>query len=76
MTRFTAVIHSSGPDAVDFCEDIYEITAETPQAAIAEARRRFDQEILPHWPRLCVEGVFVLPENVDCNEFELSDAIG
>lgn len=75
MTRFTAVIHSSGQDAVDFCEDTYEITAETPQAAISEARRRFDAEILPHWPQLCVEDAFVLPEDVDCDEFELCDAI-
>lgn len=75
MTRFTAVIHSSGPDAVDFCEDTYEITAETPEAAIAEARRRFDREILPRWPGLRVEDAFVLPDDADCNDFELCDAI-
>jgi|OM-RGC.v1.034109956 hypothetical protein len=75
MKTFTVAIHSGGSSAVDFCEDIYEITAETPQVAIAEARRRFDAEILPHWPHLRIDDVFAVPEDVDCNEFELRDAI-
>jgi hypothetical protein len=75
MGLYDVVVHSSGSSAVDFCEDVFSVRAPTPQAAIAEARRRFDAEILPHWPHLCVEDAFVLPEDVDCDEFELCDAI-
>ena len=75
MGIYDVVVHSNGPSAVDFCEDVFSVTAETPQAAIAEARRRFDAEILPHWPGLRVEDAFVLPADADCNDFELCDAI-
>lgn len=73
MTVFSVVIHSSGPDAVDYCEDCYEIAADTPQSAISAAKRRFSGEILPRWPGLVVEDAFVVPDSVE--EFSLCDAI-
>lgn len=70
MPVFTAIIHSTGPSAVDYCEDSYEITAETAQVAIDEAKLRFKREILPRWPDLCIEDAFVVPAGADPNEFE------
>jgi len=68
---FLTVVHGCGVSPVDYCDEEFEITAETPRAAIAAAMGRFRQR----WPEVTIEDAFVVPNGVDPNEFCMLDAI-
>lgn len=75
MPSFTTVVHSHGICEADLIEDEYQIDAESPSAAIAEATRRWRETVLSRWPDNAIDDVFVLPEGVDPETFDLGDAI-
>lgn len=75
MPSFTTIVHSHGICESDFIEDEYQIDAESPTAAIAEATSRWRETVLSRWPDNAIDDVFVLPEGVDPETFDLGDAI-